>query len=323
MARKNLPWIEKYRPRTLDEVVGQEHVVNALKKYKDIRELPPILAIGPPGTGKTTVAYCLARHLGVEIVEHNASEERGIDTIRNKILDELSHPPAKIILLDEADALTDDAQTSLRRAIEQYMNTPNRLFLTANYPWRIIEPIQSRCAIFHFKPLKVKDVAKLLLNIMSREGMLEDLEEEEIKQILSYLIDLSKGDLRKAINALQHIHDSGAKLSLQAISDYFESNVLSRLLIRKVLEGAEWSEILTLLESILVEKGLSPKAVIEELYRVAIENIDDKYILAKFLRSLKYTDGFIAFAPNQCNILLQLASSLLDFYIIANTRKKE
>jgi len=321
VRKKNLPWIEKYRPKTLDEVVGQEHITSVLKQYDDIRKLPPILAVGPPGTGKTTVAYCLAKHLGVEIVEHNASEERGIDTIRNKIIDELSHPPAKIILLDEADALTEDAQTSLRRAIEQYINAPNRLFLTANYPWKIIEPIQSRCAIFHFKPLKLEDSAKLLLNIMVQEGMIENLEESEIKQILSYLIDLSKGDLRRAINALQYIHDSGIKLSMQAVSDYFESNVLSRLLIKKVLEGEEWQEILTLLESILIEKGLSPKAVIDEIYKAAVENIEDKYILSQFLRSLKFTDGFIA--THQCNVLLQLTSSILDLYITVNTQPRK
>ena len=319
--KKDVPWVEKYRPKTLDEVIGQDEIVATLKNIKSILEMPPMLFTGPPGVGKTTVAHCLANHLGVRIVEHNASDERGIDFIRTKLKDELTHAPPKIILLDEADELTEQAQTALRRMIEQYADAPCRLILTANYPWRIIEPLQSRCMIFHFKPLPKKESAEFLLKIMKNEGMLENLSKDEAKEILLYLLDLSKGDLRKAINTLQKIHTAGAKLSKAEISKHFEEIVLSRQLIRKAIESDDWQEVLTLLEQVLIEKGLNPRTVVQELYTSAIDVIKDRLILAKFLVSLKMTDGFLSYPGT--NPLVQLASCLMELNVATHTMRSE
>ncbi|MEM4533078.1 MAG: replication factor C small subunit, partial [Desulfurococcaceae archaeon] len=173
-----LLWAEKYRPRTLDEIVNQVEVVNRLKKFVEEKNMPHMLFSGPPGTGKTTAAHCLAHDLFGEnyrqyMLELNASDERGIDVIRSKVKEFSrtrvpSNIPFKIVLLDEADNMTADAQQALRRLMELF-TASTRFILIANYPSKIIEPIQSRCAVFRFTPLKKEDVVNRLAWIAEKE----------------------------------------------------------------------------------------------------------------------------------------------------------
>src|SRR2546425_998250 len=156
-------WVEKYRPKSLDEVVGQEEIVERLKAYAKTGNLPHLLFAGPAGTGKTTSAIALARDMFGEdwrqnYFELNSSDERGIETVRTKVKEIARLAPFggtnfKIIFLDEADNLTADAQAALRRTMETYSKT-SRFILSANYSSRLIEPIQSRTAVFRFRPLK-------------------------------------------------------------------------------------------------------------------------------------------------------------------------
>lgn len=166
-----LPWTEKYRPRTLDEVAGQEEVIKSLKALVKKRNIPNLLFAGPPGVGKTTAMLAFAYDLfGKEIqgnvLSLNASDDRGIDIVRGAIKDfarsvALGDAPFKLIFLDEADALTAEAQHALRRTMETNA-TVTRFILSANYSSKIIDPIQSRCAVFRFLPLAEKDVKKML-----------------------------------------------------------------------------------------------------------------------------------------------------------------
>jgi replication factor C small subunit len=201
-------WVEKYRPKKLAEIFDQVQVVSRLEVLvKRPSEMPHLLFSGPPGTGKTTTALCLAYEImgGAwrdYTLELNASNERGIDTVRERIKNFASYAdrregiPFRIVLLDESDAMTNDAQTALRRIMEESSRT-TRFVLTANYSSNIIEPLQSRCAIFKFSRLGEADVVEYLAQICKKEGVRTE------KEALQKIFEATEGDMRHALNMLQ------------------------------------------------------------------------------------------------------------------------
>src|SRR3989338_2228054 len=203
--KPDLPWVEKYRPKKLSEVVGQKEITERLEAAVKNKNLPNLLFSGPAGVGKTSTAVSLSNEIFGEgfdrnFLELNASSDRGIDVIRHTIKDfarTLAFDAGfKIIFLDESDALTQDAQQALRRTMEKYTKTC-RFILSCNYSSRIIEPIQSRCVVFRFKPLNPKDVEGKLGEIAKAEGIKVD---EKAVQAITYV---GEGDLRTCINVLQ------------------------------------------------------------------------------------------------------------------------
>jgi len=199
-------WAEKYRPKTLTEMVNQKAIVERLSSFARSRNVPHCIFAGPPGTGKTTAALCLARDLyGQAYREHlmelNASDERGINVVRETVktfarIRTLGEIPFKILILDEADNMTRDAQQALRRTMERYAATC-RFILIANYSGKIIEPIQSRCAPFRYRYLSRDDQDEYLRRIAEKEEI------NLLKDGLDAVYDASGGDLRKATNLLQ------------------------------------------------------------------------------------------------------------------------
>ena len=199
-------WTEKYRPQSFDEVVGQQEIIKRVKSLVQALNIPHLLLAGPAGTGKSTLALIIVKELFKEkwkenYLELNASDERGIDVVRQKVKDfartkALQNIPFKVIFLDEADALTKEAQQALRRTMENYSNTC-RFIMSCNYSSRLIDPIQSRCVIFRFKLLEKKDIALIIKKIAENENLTLS------ENVIETLYEASEGDCRRAINLIQ------------------------------------------------------------------------------------------------------------------------
>lgn len=273
-------WVEKYRPKTLDEVVGQEEVVQRLKSYVERKNIPHLLFAGPPGTGKTASAIALARDLFGEnwrdnFVEMNASDERGIDVVRHKIKEfartaPIGDAPFKIIFLDEADALTADAQAALRRTMEMYSKTC-RFILSCNYVSRIIEPIQSRCAVFKFRPIPAEAMKKRLLEICKKENI------KITDDGLEALIYIANGDFRKAINALQGAAAFGEVIDAEAIYQITATARPEELakLLNLALSG-NFMEAREMLDKMMIEYGMSGEDIVSQLFREIVSSTMDE-----------------------------------------------
>ncbi|SHO78526.1 Subunit of heteropentameric Replication factor C (RF-C) [Malassezia sympodialis ATCC 42132] len=215
MASEGRPWVERYRPKSIDDVASQQHAVDVLRKALSSTNLPHMLFYGPPGTGKTSTILALARQLfGPElmrsrVLELNASDERGISVVREKIKSfamaavsapdpRFPSPPYKIVILDEADSMTQDAQGALRRIMEQHSRI-TRFCLICNYITRIIEPLASRCSKFRFRPLDIASTEARLAHIAEAEGL------QLSPEIIPALIRASDGDMRRSITYLQSV----------------------------------------------------------------------------------------------------------------------
>lgn len=199
-------WTEKYRPKTFEEIKGQKEIVSRVKAFVHKKNMPHLLFSGPAGVGKTTLALVIVRQFFGEewrenFLELNASDERGIDVVRQKVKDfartkAIGDVPFKIIYLDESDALTKEAQQALRRTMENYTQT-TRFILSCNYSSKIIDPIQSRCTVFRFKPLSKEEIIGIAKGIAVKEGI------KITEKGYDALYYVSGGDVRRLENLMQ------------------------------------------------------------------------------------------------------------------------
>jgi replication factor C small subunit len=272
-------WTEKYRPGKFSEIVGQEDIIKRVESLTNSSNIPHLLFAGPAGTGKSTMALIVVKQLyGSDwhdnYLELNASDERGINIVREKVKSfartkSIGNVPFKVIFLDEADALTPEAQQALRRTMENYSGTC-RFVLSCNYSSKIIDPIQSRCAIFRFKLLEKKDIEKYLKRISEFEKL--TISPEAVETIY----EGSEGDCRKATNLLQ---------STGAISPNITSELVSAIIssakprdIKIVLDYALAGDFLNAKEKLLdimLRESISGqdviKAIQKEIWNIPVE----------------------------------------------------
>lgn len=279
---EHLLWTEKYRPRTFNDIIGQDAIISRIRMFITSKNMPHLLFAGPPGVGKTTTALAVARELYGEqwksnFLELNASDERGIDVVRNKVKDfartrALSDAPFKIIYLDEADALTREAQQALRRTMENYTNTC-RFILACNYSSKIIEPIQSRCAIFRFKPLIDEDIEKLIDHVTEKEGVTITRDGKDV------LIELSEGDCRRVENLLQ----SSATVAKTVTPDvlYSIAAIARPQEVAKIISTALAGDFLgarTQLLDVMYGYGLSGFDMVRQIHTALLEADIDSHL---------------------------------------------
>jgi replication factor C small subunit len=263
-------WIEKYRPQTLEDVVGHDNITERLKHYIEKDDLPHLLFAGPAGVGKTTSAVAIAKSIYGEewrenFLELNASDQRGIDVVRDRIKNfarsSFGGHDYRVIFLDEADALTSDAQSALRRTMEQFSNN-TRFILSCNYSSRIIDPIQSRCAVFRFSPLGDDAVAEQVRIIADAEGI------EVTDDGVDALVYAAGGDMRKAINGLQAaavLDETVDEEAVFAITSTARPEDIKEM-VQMALDG-EFTASRARLESLLVDSGIAGGDIIDQLHR--------------------------------------------------------
>lgn len=326
LSEEALMWVEKYRPKNLNEVVGLRDIVESLKAFmRNPKTMPHLLLAGIPGTGKTTVALCIAHELYGSnwksfTLELNASDERGIDTVRDRVKDFSRYSragfgdiPFALIILDESDQMTGPAQTALRRIMETSSRT-SRFILICNQSSKIIEPIQSRCAIFRFSKLDKNAMKEQLECIAKKENV--SLTPEAAERIVDY----SEGDLRHAINALQTAaaYKEGVvdeKTVLQVIGEASPKQV--QMMLNKALNG-DFIEARKMMYDLIGTYGFSGSEIIRQMQR---ELFKISYITPEQKAELTNIIGEYDFRLTQgANSDIQLSALLAQFAKVGKSK---
>ena len=273
-------WTEKYRPKKFEEIIGQEEILKRVKSLTNSMNIPHLLFAGPPGTGKSTLALIVARELfgaswRENFLELNASDERGIDVVRQKVKDfartkAIGDVPFKIIFLDEADALTREAQQALRRTMENFTSTC-RFVLSCNYSSKIIDPIQSRCVVFRFRLLEKKDIKTIVTRISQNEGI------SVSPEAFDTLYDASEGDCRRVINLLQATASISTNINPQLVNTIISQAKPSdiKIVLDSALAG-DFAGSREKLLDIMLKESVSGQDIIKgiqkEIWNLQIEN---------------------------------------------------
>jgi len=289
--------VEKYRSKDLDEYVGNEHIKKTITQYLGQNDIQNLIFYGPAGTGKTTLAKLIVNNLNCDYLYINASDERGIETIRDKVsgfASTASFKPIKVVILDEADFLTIQAQASLRNVIETFSRT-TRFIMTCNYVERIIDPLQSRCQVLKVIPPSKKEVAVHLASVMATEGTTYEMED------LKTIVNQYYPDLRKCLNTIQ-LSTQNQKLVIDK-SVLVSSNYMTSILKELSNAKPKWREI----RQIIANANVSD---FEELYRYLYDNAHvyasgREGMVAIYINEYSYQSNFRIDKEINCMALIQ------------------
>jgi replication factor C subunit 3/5 len=314
---KATPWVEKYRPQSLADVAAHKDIVSTIDRLTNENKLPHLLLYGPPGTGKTSTILAVARKLfGSQmrnmVLELNASDDRGIEVVRQQIQDfassqSISFGPkasVKLVLLDEADAMTKDAQFALRRVIEKYTKS-TRFALICNHVNKIIPALQSRCTRFRFAPLNAENLADRLKHVISAEGL------DVTDSGLAALVRLCNGDMRKALNILQSTHMASEHISEEAVY-LCTGNPLPKDIekIAHWLLNEPFSKAFKRITEMKTTKGLALVDIVREVTMFVFKIKMPSVVRVQLINDLADIEYRLTFG---CNDKLQLGSLVSTF----------